>query len=324
MKTELPQTEIIAAAAPLPTWPTGWYVVGRSLDLARGRILDGRIAHRSFVVFRDATGALGALDAHCPHMGAHLRTGRVVGDRVRCALHHWTIGRDGLLQGPERCEAYRSRAWPAFERFGLIFVFAGDASQPVPPFVDLPENYTWLTAKPLLLKADWRAVLVNGFDTLHMRTVHQRELVKPPEVSPTANGGLRMSYQTRVIPGGGLSSWLTHRLSGGVLHISHTCYGPTILVESRLGRFESRAVFGLIAQGENTLAFGAFGAPREGRLRRLRLWLTRTLYIAFLRKDYAVLAGMQLIVDGVSDPGVRGISEYLRSLPELGANGRAG
>jgi hypothetical protein len=174
------------------------------------------------------------------------------------------------------------------------------------------------------MKADWRAVLVNGFDTRHLRAVHQRALVHPPEFSRPSTGGMRMRYRTRILPGGGLSSWLTQRLSGGSPQLTQTCHGPTMLVESQLGRFEARAVFGLVAQGENTLAFAAVGAPKGGLFIRVRLWLTRALYTAFLRKDFAVIEGMQLIVDGVNDPGVQGISDYLRSLPELGADARGG
>jgi hypothetical protein len=172
----------------------------------------------------------------------------------------------------------------------------------------------------MLLKADWRAVLVNGFDVRHMRAVHQRAVVGLPDLSRTADGALRMQYRTQITPGGGLSSWLTRRLSRGSPHIRQTCYGPTMLVESRLGRFESRAVFGLVAQGADTLALASFGAPKTTRLLQARLWLTQALYTAFLRKDFGVLEGMRLIVDGVADPGVEGISQYLRSLPELGVD----
>lgn len=316
------RTASLVSSAPLPAWPDAWYVVARSSELARGRIIDGRIADRAFVMFREASGALVALDAFCPHMGAHLRSGTVVGDRLRCSLHHWTIGRDGVLQGTAACERFRSRVWPVFERFGLVFLFAGGAAPLSPPFADLPDDHVWITAKPMLLPADWRAVLINGFDTLHLRTVHQRALAGAPVFSRTEDGGLRMRYQTRVLPGGGLSSWLTGRLSDEGLHITQTCHGPTLLVESRIGRFESRAVFGLIAHGDGTLAYASFGAPRDGLLRSLRLRVTRALYIAFLRKDYRVIEDMRLIVDGIADPGVRGLSEYLRSLPELGAAGR--
>lgn len=311
-----------ASAMPLPAWPAAWYVVARSSDLKPRCIVDGRIADRPFVLFRDSAGALVALDAACPHMGAHLRTGTVVGDRIRCSLHHRMIGHDGVLEGSTPCERLRSRTWPTFERFGLVFLHAGNDAAPPLPFADLPDDFAWLTAEPIRLAADWRAVLVNGFDTLHMRTVHQRELVRPPAISHTTDGALRMRYHTRVLPGGGWSSWLTRRLSADGVHLTQTCHGPTMLVESRLGRFESRAVFGLLPHADHSLAFASFGAPRGGLLRGARLHLTRALYAAFLRKDFGLIEGMQLVVDGIDDPGVCGISDYLRSLPELGAPSR--
>jgi phenylpropionate dioxygenase-like ring-hydroxylating dioxygenase large terminal subunit len=309
-------------SALLPRAPESWYVVGRSSDISEDRIIDGCIADCAFVMFRNRTGAVVALDAYCPHMGTHLRTGTVVGNGIRCALHHWTISKEGVFDGATRCAAYRSRAWPSFERFGLLFLYAGQGDAPVPPFNELAEDHRWMTAAPLLLKADWRAVLVNGFDTQHMRAVHQRAVVNPPDISRNANGAMVMRYQTKVQPGGGFSSWLTRYLSGGILNITQTCYGPTMLVESQLGRFKSCAVFGLIANGENTLAYASFGAPKRGPLRGLRLWLTKTLYIAFLRKDYAVVEGMRLVVDRSTDVGVQGISAYLRSLPEFGSHRR--
>ncbi len=308
---------------PLPHAPQAWYVVGRTSDIAQGKIIDGRIADRPYVVFRDSHGAVVALDAFCPHMGTHLRTGTVVGDGIRCALHHWTISKEGVFDGPTRCAGFRARVWPTFERFGLLFLYAGPKEAPAHPFSDLPDNFAWTTARPLLLKADWRAVMVNGFDTQHMRTVHQRDVLSPPEISPTADGGICMRYKTKVLPRGGFSSWLTHYLSGGTLQIAQTCVGPVMMVQSTLGRFQSRAVIGLIAQGDNTLAYAAFATPKAGLFRHLRLWVTKTLYISFLSKDYNVVEGMRLVVDRSTDVGVQGISAHLRSLPEFGSDDRA-
>jgi nitrite reductase/ring-hydroxylating ferredoxin subunit len=316
-------TTFTIASQPLPLAPQAWYVVGRTSDIAHGKILDGSIANQAFVLFRNRAGAVVALDAHCPHMGTHLRTGTVAGDGIRCALHHWTISQEGVFDGSTRCAGFQSRVWPAFERFGLLFLYAGQDQSPVQPMTDLPDDYAWLTAQPLLLKADWRALMVNGFDTQHMRAVHQRAVLNPPEMSRTIDGGMSMRYQTKVLPGGGISSWLIRYLSGGVLDITQTCYGPIMLVQSQLGRFQSRAVIGLFSQGENTLAYACFGAPKRGPLQSLRLWVTRTLYVAFLRKDYDVVVGMRLAVDRSTDAGVNSVSAYLRTLPEFGSHSRA-
>ena len=95
--------------APLPDWPQGWYVVARSRDLAPGRVRCVVLAGRQIVVFRGRSGTLGALDARCPHMGAHLGHASVRGEELMCPLHGWRIGCDAAspdmrsARRPGRC-----------------------------------------------------------------------------------------------------------------------------------------------------------------------------------------------------------------------------
>ena len=120
----LPVTEI--PRQPLPEWPQGWYVVGRARDLRAGQLLRTTLAQQEIVVFRTASGALGALDAHCPHMGAHLGLGKVRGEHLECGLHCWRIGVDGAVAA--RPEARRAQVWRVRERAGLVMLeFGGEA-----------------------------------------------------------------------------------------------------------------------------------------------------------------------------------------------------
>ena len=53
-------------------------------------------------VFRTATDEVFALLDRCPHKGGPLSQGIVVGKRVACPLHNWTIGLcDGQAQAPD-------------------------------------------------------------------------------------------------------------------------------------------------------------------------------------------------------------------------------
>jgi phenylpropionate dioxygenase-like ring-hydroxylating dioxygenase large terminal subunit len=302
----------------LPVWPDVWYVVARSADIARGGIVDGLIAGRPFVIFRTAHGDLAALDAYCPHMGAHLRNGQVIGEKLRCPLHHWVFDRDGNIRGKDVRLGQRSRAWPVAERFGLVFLFAGRSTAPELPRTEV-DGYAWITGDPVALETDWRAMLINGFDLQHMFTVHQRALTAPPQFSRTDQGAMRLEYATRVMPGGGFTSWVTKRVARDQIRVRQTCYGATIVLESNLGSVRSCAVFGFIQQGGKARAYTAFGTIRRGMLWPLRLRITRWFFLSFLRKDFAVIEGMRLVVDGVDDPGVRNVSAYLRSLPDLEA-----
>lgn len=302
---------------PLPAWPDTWYIVTRAKDIAPGKIFSGEIAGRSFVIFRAQSGALAAIDAHCPHMGAHLAGGQVVGEQLRCSLHNGKIDHHGNLDFPSKCKQKKARVWPVAERFGLVFLFAGSGAAPDLPCPADMAQFEWLPGKPVLFRTDWYALMINGFDILHMKTIHQRELIKPPQFILGAEGALHFHYTTRVTPGGGLSSWLMKRLSNNRIQVHQSCFGTIMLVESDLGSIRSCAIFGFVQEGDTAKVFSSFGAMRRGIFSTIKLWLTRRFYIAFLRKDYPVVKDMRIIVDEVDDPGVIALRDFLHTLPVL-------
>jgi hypothetical protein len=66
-----------------------WYPVARSREVEKGSVRSFDLANRRVVLYRNGAGAIRALDARCPHLGADLGHGSVVGDGVRCAFHGW-------------------------------------------------------------------------------------------------------------------------------------------------------------------------------------------------------------------------------------------
>lgn len=318
--TALAPAPFRAAPRPLPAWPRCWYVVARSADLRPGTIVGGELAGRAYVLFRSAGGTLAALDAHCPHMGTHLKLGRVVGERLRCPLHHWTLDAEGRCRGRGARPDHRSASWPVAERFGLVFLHPapdpGDGPPPPLPAPESPEPYAWGTARPVDLDTDWRAMIVHGFDLPHLRAVHHRTVVEVTELEERA-GALRLGYVSRVARGGGLADWAMKRISGDRIRVRQSCHGTIVVVESRVGSRRTAAVVGLTRQGGRVRAYGAFGAERGGLLAPVRRWVTRWLFTSFLRRDFAIVEGIRLSIDDVDDPGVRGVADYLRSLPEV-------
>lgn len=65
----------VARTFPFPL-PLGWAQVAYSDELAAGAVQALRCFGRELVLFRTESGAPVALDAHCPHLGAHLEYGR--------------------------------------------------------------------------------------------------------------------------------------------------------------------------------------------------------------------------------------------------------
>src|ERR1044071_9464385 len=82
----LTQTEVFNNAARVVE---GWYWAMPSRAIKCGRARPLAFLGREMVVYRGEDGVARALDAYCPHMGAHLGEGKVEGDGIRCLFHDW-------------------------------------------------------------------------------------------------------------------------------------------------------------------------------------------------------------------------------------------
>ena len=310
-------------------WPQGWYAVARADALHPGQIHSGHLAGQPWVLYRGHSGTLHATDAFCPHMGAHLHNAQVCGEALVCGLHAChLLPQTAAPTLPEHIKAgcrLAVRAWPSAEHYGLIWLHPPAAAIPPLPFAGSDGGHHWLTAGPQAVAADWRAMICNGFDLEHMKAVHQRQVEGEPLFERLPENGLRMTYRTRVLPRGGLSSWLMQRLSGGTIHLVHTCVGSSIMVQSRVGRFRTSAVFALLPQDapgtrpeqRRSVALAAIGIPHGARWPTLQLRLARALYLAFLRKDFRVVEGMRLQLNHTADVGVQAVTAYQHTLADM-------
>src|SRR2546421_234852 len=80
------------------TWrPTGWFMIGWSSEFPQGTVKPLKYFGQDLVAYRTEEGSLHVLDAHCPHLGAHIgHGGKVNGDCVECPYHGWGYGPDGV------------------------------------------------------------------------------------------------------------------------------------------------------------------------------------------------------------------------------------
>jgi len=166
-------------AAGVPAFPESWYHLAMSRELPPGAALVRRVCGREVVAFRTERGVLGVLDAHCPHLGAHLgHGGRVVGEALRCPFHglHWAP--DGRCAGADDTPApgmrARARAWPVREVHGVAMVWYGaHGGEPAWEIPDLPmEGWSELRSHTLRIRGHVLEVAENGVDRRHFATVH--------------------------------------------------------------------------------------------------------------------------------------------------------
>jgi phenylpropionate dioxygenase-like ring-hydroxylating dioxygenase large terminal subunit len=81
---------------PFRPYPTGWYLALESAALRPGDVVPLELLGQDLVAFRSESGVATIVDAHCPHMGAHVGYGGVVeGEGIRCPFHAWRFGLDG-------------------------------------------------------------------------------------------------------------------------------------------------------------------------------------------------------------------------------------
>jgi phenylpropionate dioxygenase-like ring-hydroxylating dioxygenase large terminal subunit len=204
-----------------------WYVAARSRDLKRNSVKSYDLLNRRIAIYRDGSGVVYALDARCPHLGADLGQGKVVGDQLQCAFHHWRLGPDGrcrhapgLNYVPER----KVRCYPTRERWGLIWIFNGPT-----PLFDLPEapagERLWpLRLPPVYVNCHPHLVLANGFDVSHFGTLHNLELLG---TSLTVGDPYRVKLEVRARLRSRVMQYLTGSLHRDII-ASFTTIGASL------------------------------------------------------------------------------------------------
>jgi phenylpropionate dioxygenase-like ring-hydroxylating dioxygenase large terminal subunit len=191
----------------LPPFPTGWYALCFADELGAGQLLSGRWFGRELVVWRSGSGRVAVMDAHCPHLGAHLgHGGRVEGDAVRCPFHGFRFDGDGACVGAYggRPPKVRAGTWPVAERDGVVLTWFDAAGRP--PGWEVPvadsggfgplHHHTWPS-----LRTHPQETSENSVDLGHFAEVHGYTEVR--ELAPVQADGpvLRTRYSmTRANP----------------------------------------------------------------------------------------------------------------------------
>jgi nitrite reductase/ring-hydroxylating ferredoxin subunit len=236
-----PDSSTQPLAAPYPDdfarYPQSWYVACPAHALPRGAIRRISIAGRVLALFRGEDGRAGALPARCPHLGADLSGGRVVGNTLECPHHHFRYDCHG--RGQQGAPAHR--AYAVAERFAAIFVFLGDT--PTFPLPSFGED-DLISAPPVhwYLRTQWYMVAANGFDARHFAEAHGRRLVAPPRVHSSDNHCVEVMYRYHIDARG----WLDRAVrivSGSEVEFRITAWGGNfLLAHARFARDESLGV----------------------------------------------------------------------------------
>ena len=107
-----------------------------------------RLLGEDLIAYRDSTGAVGLVDAHCPHRRAPMFFGRNEECGLRCVYHGWKFDRNGDCvdmpsepAGTPLQAKVKIKAYPVHEAGGLLWAYMGPKDK-MPPLPD----YEWMRA----------------------------------------------------------------------------------------------------------------------------------------------------------------------------------
>jgi len=267
-----------------------------------GKVVRQEAFGMPLAIFRTPSLKVGALYARCPHMGADLGQGKVVGERLQCPLHHWEYGREGRCEHiPGSCSIPRRAHQAALvceEHYGLVFGFlGGEPAFPFPRFTgEDPELYS--RASVLSFVTPYQVLAANSFDGQHFATVHHRRLLEPPVLASESAFHLSVRFRAQV-EGSQLHDRLLRRIGVDQVELAAHCWGGNTILAYNT-RTDARILFTILpidARRTRVFILNVLGretaAAFPRALRRVLLSAMHGLTVAFLKPDIAVMQDLQ-------------------------------
>jgi phenylpropionate dioxygenase-like ring-hydroxylating dioxygenase large terminal subunit len=170
----------------------GWYSAIWGKDLT-DRPVDKTFLNEKVVLFRNASGAVAALEDCCCHRAAPLSKGEVAGDYLACGYHGLKFDIHGqCVEVPGQTTVPRSakvRSYPAREKWGVVWIWMGEAAKAdeskIPDLFWLDDPKWTNTPGYIHVNSNYQFVLDNLLDLTHVSYVHKKTLAGDPREATT-------------------------------------------------------------------------------------------------------------------------------------------
>ena len=196
-----------------------WYGAALSEDVG-AEPFARLICNQPIVFYRDASGAVAALEDCCCHRQAPLSLGDVEGGIIRCGYHGWAFDREGACVEVPGQDVIPSSAhiqqYPVAEHAGWIWVWIGDsnkadiASLPDLPWFDDTDYRHWHlylhgNAAAQLFIDNMMDISHTGY--LHKQTIGTREMTAKMRVRTKDTRVSVERVNRNVTPGPAVKRW---------------------------------------------------------------------------------------------------------------------
>ena len=164
-----------------------WYVAALSSDI-EAKLTALRILDENIVLYRAESGDPVALEDSCPHRRLPLSKGRLLNDNIECGYHGLQFDRSGqCVAAPTQDRIPPSavvRSYPVVDRWGLVWIWMGNADLSDDNLIINIENYDnpdWkvTTGDALTFACNYLYIMDNLLDPSHVAWVHRASFAAP-------------------------------------------------------------------------------------------------------------------------------------------------
>ncbi len=194
--------------------PEGWFWLARSRDVRKGKAVPASFWGKDFVIYRGEDEVVRVMDAHCPHMGAHLCDGRVEKNSIRCPFHFWKFDDEGVCEEiPVQANTKNVPSlhkYLAKEAYGLIWIWTG-GEQDIESTPVIPElshlDVDWSHGNQFFKACHPNVVMINAIDAHHFKSVHKLVVDLDMETRRLSDRCIQFSNRTPLPPKNALLRW---------------------------------------------------------------------------------------------------------------------
>ncbi|HEX4924622.1 MAG TPA: aromatic ring-hydroxylating dioxygenase subunit alpha [Bdellovibrionales bacterium] len=211
----------------------GWYWAFRSSELKRKKTRAHNFLGKELVFYRGEDGRVVAMDAYCPHMGAHLAEGRVEGNELRCLFHYWKFSANGACTEipcqPQHDFVPKVKTYPVEEKYGMVWLWTGETPKhPVPYVPELKDDpCDAILGNQFEKNCHPSVVMINAIDAQHFNSVHNIPVelyLKPERVNENC---INFNNQTKIPTSNPLLRFAGRFYKGPLTYNMSYWYGAT-------------------------------------------------------------------------------------------------
>ncbi len=217
---------------PFPAYPNGWFAVAYGDEVEIGPVSPIEYFGQDLVVYRGEDGIARVMEAHCPHLGAHMGYGgKVEGDGIRCPFHAWRFGPDGkcsdIPYSKKIPAAAKVTALPTCESNGLIYLWhhaeGKSPEAPVPSFEEYgSDEWGDYTRARWRVKSRMYDMGENPVDSQHFKYFHGGVSPEFKQVAKKDSGTRNVADLDMPTPRGDIKGSITSEFFGpgvGIVHV---------------------------------------------------------------------------------------------------------